>query len=221
MKKLLTALVITSILFGCKKSSTEEENYTLSGIVLDFDSNIAIAGAKVYVKEYGYMGAIVDSVVSDANGKFSFNIRKEGKYKYTFPAKANYLNPVNWIPYYADYNDRTTNLYLAKPSFVNLTIHKSGTYLPSDSVYIEVLNNYETGGVQNTTYGYLYRDKSNSPDKTFNLQAVYGHAVGSVIFGTIKLYFKTDIIRSGSIFSTKEDSTNLIQYGTQNFTLNY
>ena len=220
MKQFIAILFLSSILLSCKKSSDEDEYYTISGMVLDFDSNVPIAGARVYVKEYGYMGVVVDSTVSDKNGRYSFNLKKEGKYKYTFPAKSTYLNPINWIGVYSDYNDRTANLYLARPSFVNVTTHKAGVYLSTDTVDVQVLFDYFNGG-QVGNYRSLYRDKADVSDKTFNLQVVYGHAMGDRFFGTRKLYFRSDIIRNGLVFSTKDDSTNVIQFGTQNFTLNY
>lgn len=139
MKKLIVVLILSGILFGCNKPSDEEEYYTLAGLVLEFDANTPMPGAKVYVKEYGLGGRIVDSAISDANGRVSFNLRKEGEFKFIYPAKANYLNPINWTGYHANYNDRTENLYLAKPSFVNVTTHKTGSYLSSDTVDIQVL----------------------------------------------------------------------------------
>ena len=48
MKKIVSVFVLTCILFGCKKSSTEDEYYTINGIVIDYDSKLPIAGAKVY-----------------------------------------------------------------------------------------------------------------------------------------------------------------------------
>jgi hypothetical protein len=221
MKKLITVLFFTAILISCKKSSTEDENYyTLTATVVDFDLNTAIAGAKVYVIEY--ISAVpVDSALSDANGKVSFSFKKEGPYKFLTPLKNNYINPMNIIPAQLNYDNRSYFLYLARPSFVNATIHKSGTYLPLDSVAVQVLGDYAAPIVQNPSYRLLFKDKAEAPDKIFNLQSAYGKVMGSIFFGSLKLYFKTDIIRNGSVFSSQTDSTSLIQFGTKNYTLNY
>jgi hypothetical protein len=221
MKQLITLLTLSCILFSCKKSSGEEEYYTLSGIVLDFDSYAPIAGAKVYVKQYGYMQPVVDSAISDGNGRVSFNLKKEGAFKFLSPLKAGYLNPINWIGYYANYNDRTDDLYLARPSFINVTTHKAGTYLPSDTIDVQVMNDNVPPIGQYNTFRPIFRDKADVADRTFNLQAAYGHARGDLFYGAVKLYFRSEIIRGGSVLSTKTDSTNIIQFGTQNFTLNY
>ena len=218
MKQLIFFLILSSILFGCNKPS--DEDYTLTGVVLDFDTYTTIAGAKVYVKEQIYLGTVVDSAVSDANGRVSFTYRKDGAFKFLYPAKANYLNPISWGGAPFNYNDRTDNLYLARPSFVNVTVHKNAVYLPLDTIAIQIKGDYihPFGGIYNRL---LHRDKADAPDKIFNLQAVYGHLMGDIFFGASKLYFIKDIIRNGAVISTQTDSTGFIQFGTQNFTLNY
>ena len=220
MNKIITVLFLICILVGCKKSSTKEENYTLTGTVLDFDANTPIAGAKVYVKEYSGGGKIIDSAISDVNGKVSFAYKKEGAYKFIYPSKDNYLNPIHLIGYYANYDSRTEVLYLAKPSFINVTVHKNSTYLPLDTVAIQVLGDHSSSW-QNSNYRILLKDKAEAPDKILNLQAVYGKGIGSFFYGSLKLYFIKDIIRNGSVISTQTDSTNFIQFGIKNYTLNY
>jgi hypothetical protein len=221
MKKLITVLFFTFILFSCKKSSTEDDNYyTLAATVVDFDSGVPIAGATVYAIAY-WTAVPSDSAVSDANGKVSFSFKKEGPYKFLNVVKHNYVNPMNIIPAHLGYDDRSEFLYLAKSSFVNVTTHRSGTYLPSDSVAVQVTGDYIKPTPQNPAYRILFKDKADAPDKIFNLQAAYGKVMGSFFFGSSKLYFKTDIIRNGAVFSSQTDSTSLIQFGTKNYTLNY
>ena len=69
----------------------------------------------------------------------------------------------------------------------------------------------------------LHRDKANSPDKLYNLQAVYNltNSHWNQFLGNGKHIFRSDIIRNGAVLSSQTDSTNIIQFGTQNFTLNY
>lgn len=223
MKKVITILLLCALFYGCKKEKeSEEENYTLTGIVRDFDDNTPIPNAKVSVKESASpLSPVIDSAVSDANGMVSFTYKREGAYKFLFVAKANYLDPMNWKIAYLNYNDRTETLYLAKPSFVNVTAHKISGYLPLDTVDIKVLGDNSPLFGQYNNYRPLHRDKADAPDKLFNLQTVYGHNNGSIFLGALKLYFKSEIIRNGNIISTKIDSTNVIQFNTQNFTLNY
>ena len=222
MKQLIVVLILSVILFGCSKPSDEDEYYTITGIVLDFDSYATIAGAKVYLKQLGNMVSIYDSAVSDANGKVYFKLKNNGIHQTLYPTKAGYLNPVYLYLSYVDEKDRTDTLYLARPSFVNLTSHKTGTYLATDSVNIQVQNDYvEPGGIQYFFPRTLYKGIANVPDKTFNLQTIYGHAIGSFFFGTYKVYFGCEIIRNGGVISAKSDSTTVTQFGIQNFTFNY
>jgi hypothetical protein len=221
MKKLITVLFFTAVFTSCKKTSAEEENYyTLTGTVVDFDTNAAIAGAKVYVIEF-WTTVPVDSALSDANGKVAFRLKKEGPYKFLNVVKSNYVNPMNIIPANLNYDDRAEFLYLAKSSFVNATIHQNSNYLPLDSIAVQVTGDYVSPIPQNPGYRVLFKDKAVAPDKIFNLQAAYGKVMSSLFFGSLKLYFTTEIIRNGAVISTQKDSTSLIQFGVKNYTLNY
>ncbi|MGF2412318.1 hypothetical protein [Ferruginibacter sp.] len=222
MNKLITALLLTAILVSCKKTSTEDENYyTLAATVVDFDASTPIAAAKVYVIAY-IGGAPLDSALSDVNGKVAFSFKKEGPYKFLTPVKNNYINPMNTVPAHLNYDNRTEFLYLARPSYVNVTVHKTGTYLPSDSVNVQVTGDYAPPPIfQNPGYRLLFKDKAEAPDKIFNLQSAYGRVMGSFFFGASKLHFTTDIIRNGAVISTQKDSTSLIQFSIKNYTLNY
>lgn len=219
MKKILIALVITSILFGCKKLSNEDEYYTVTGQVLDLDSKLPIAGAKAYL-----MGIPPpsDSAVTDASGRVSFRFKIGGPSRYFYVVKDGYLRP---LTYWASVSNvsRTDTFFLARPSFVNVTAHKTGTYLASDTVEIQVAGDNIPSIGETNGYRILHRDKANAPDKLYNLQAAYNvnYSFWNQFLGNGKLYFKSEIIRGGSVFSSKTDSTNIIQFGTQNFTLNY
>ena len=216
----LLFFVIAIFLLSCKKSSTptDDNSYTIHGIVADWDAKTIIGGAKVYVKLVG--GIIVDSAIADANGRVSFTYKKEGGNKFLTASKPNYLVPPLFYFSQPGYNTRTDSVFLARPSFVNATVHKAGVYLPLDTIDIQVQGDYTEFGHHNN-YRLMLRDKADAPDKIFNLQAVYGQSQGSFFIGSLKLYFKWDIIRNGNIISTKTDSAALIRHGTQNFNLNY
>lgn len=69
----------------------------------------------------------IDSAISDANGKVSFTYKKEGNLKSLYPTKDNYLLPHSqWGIFISGYVNRTDTVYLARKSFVNLTVHKAG-----------------------------------------------------------------------------------------------
>ena len=218
MKQLIVILFLSGILFGCNKPSGEEEYYTIKGLVLDFDSKLPIVGAKVFQYEFccGRQGSI-DSAVSDANGMVSFTCKNEGDYKILTPVKDNYLHPLKYMNYQVlGHISRTDTIYLAKPSFLQLTVHKSNIYQPSDSITLSVSGDYfSTSSGHTSSYRDLTTGKADAPDKVFNLYTFY--ELGNYS----KLYFHWIIIRNGNQATHQYVSTNLIQFGTQNFTLNY
>lgn len=216
MKQLITILILSGILFSCNKPSDEEEYYTVTGQVLDLDSKLPIAGAKAYLPRF------TDSALTDAAGRVSFRFRIGDPSKYFYVVKDGYLRPqAYWMS--VGNVSRTDTFFLARPSFVNVTTHNNGTYLGSDTVEIHVSGDNVPSIGETQGYRTLHRDKANSPDKLYNLQAAYNvtYSFWNQFLGNGKLYFKSEIIRNGSVFSTKTDSTNIIQFGTKNFTLNY
>lgn len=212
MKKLLTLFVFTSILFGCKKSSTEDEYYTLNGIVIDYDSRVPIAGAKV-IASVLCIGSCPasDSAISDAAGKVSFRLKKSVATFLLSASKDNYVRPPIYYAFPVITFDRTDTVFLVKPSFVNVTTHKAGTFNPLDSIAIRVMGDINS----HSFYREFTRDKADAGDKTFSLSAWYQSPYN------VKLYFQWDIIRGGTVITSKTDSTSLIQYGTKNFTISY
>ncbi|MBL0199252.1 MAG: hypothetical protein IPP81_03505 [Chitinophagaceae bacterium] len=221
MKQLITILILSGILFSCSKSSGEEEYYTVTGQVLDLDSKLPIAGAKAYLPRFS------DSALTDAAGRVSFRYKIGDPSGFFYVVKDGYLRPQTyWVS--VGNVSRTDTFFLARPSFVNVTISKTGTYLVTDTVEIQVLgDNTPLAGQpgESPSYRTFHRDKANATDKLYNLLAVYNLSSNYNFWNHFgikeKLYFKSEIIRGGSVFSTKTDSTNIIQFGTQNFTLNY
>ncbi len=220
MKQLITILILSCILFACNKTSNEEEYYTIYGLVLDYDSQLPIAGAKVYtITNCGPTCPPTDSAITDANGRVSFRFRMDDIYQFLIARKTNYISQTE--VYGIFYINKTDTIYLARPSFVNVTVHKTGTYLPSDSIKVQVYGDGLSSGGPWIGYRVLYMDKADAADKLFNLQAAYSHNLNTLPFRHQKVYFIKDIIRNRSILSSQTDSTNIIQFGTQNFTLNY
>jgi hypothetical protein len=213
MKQICATILFFSLFAGCKKSTPEDEYYNLTVLVLDYDARTPIANAKVFPAN-GLAGK-VDSAFSDGNGKAFFRFKKDGSLKAKGAFKDNYLSPSIFYLLHTGFEDRTDTTYLAKPSYVNLTIHKTGAYLPLDSIALRVNNDYASPNTYLGMYRNLAREKADAPDKVYNLYSWYQS--GNIT----KLYFEWDIIRAGSVISTKTDSTGLIQFGTKNFTLNY
>ena len=222
MKRILILFVLSCILFGCNKSSTKDEYYTLNGLVLDYDSQLPIAGAKVRsITTCSPICPPTDSAITDAAGRVSFKFKMDDVYEVLLAEKINYISQTE--KGFLSYTNSTTpdTIYLARPSFVNVTVRKTGTYLPTDSVKVQIYGDALSSGGPWIGYRMLHNDKANTPDKQYNLQAVYSHAPGFIPFRHQKIYFIKEIIRNGSILSSQTDSTNIIQFGTQNFTLNY
>lgn len=229
MKQALIIFFFSLLLTSCKKSSENDDGYySVKGIVIDWDSKTPISGAKVYSGFFGYFSVPTDSAVSDANGQVNFMFKKEGNPKILVGAKWDYIPPTTYfMP--TGFVDRIDTVYLAKPSFINLTTHKTGTYQPLDSIDLQIMGIYIPTILHHSTgLDPFMRDKADAADKLFNLQSVYNLATNtsnnnSKAFYPLckKVYFKLDIIRNGNIISTQIDSTDLIQFNTKDFTLNY
>lgn len=219
MKQLMTILVFATTLISCKKSSNstniDSGYYTITGIVLDIDNRTPIVGAKVYAGAPPILSPS-DSAFSDAAGRVSFRVKKEGQVKTLYAVKDNYVLPHSIFGFYVSaYVDRTDTVYLARQSYVNLTIHKTGTYLPLDSIALKVAGDYYSAAGYSASYRSILRDKADATDKIFNLYSWYQSP------NFTKIYFQWDIIRNGAVISTQSDSTTMIQFATKNYTLNY
>ncbi len=215
MKNIVTILLFCLIFFGCKKEQ-EEDYYILNGVLLDYDSSAPISGVKVKAIHNCILPCTtVDSADSDASGRVSFRIKKSISEVTLFAEKAGYLRPHGIQGHYPEKIDRTDTLYFTRPSFLNVTIHKNGIYLPQDSVRIHVEGDYLSPTYFSSASRTLYNDNTNLPDRIFNLYTWYNAP------NHTKLHFYWEVIRNGNIISLKADSANLVQFGTQNFTINY
>ncbi|MEO6253238.1 MAG: hypothetical protein ABIO79_08035 [Ferruginibacter sp.] len=221
MKQLITILLLSSFLLSCNKSADEDEFYTVTGQVLDLDSKLPIAGAKAYLADRLPPS---DSAITDASGRVSFRFKIGDPSRYFYVVKDGYLRPKTYWVTLSNVS-RTDTFFLARPSFVNVTVSKTGIYLSSDTVEIQVFGDNIPSDGESPYYRTFHRDKANAPDKLYNLFAAYNlsanYSFWNHFLGKEKLYFRSEIIRNGSVLSTKTDSTNIIQLGTQNFTLNY
>lgn len=216
MKLSIPVLLFTLFVFGCKKSSTEDEYYTIQGLVLDIDSKTPIPAAKVYLNEFVGRSANIDSAIADANGRVSFTLKKEGTYKLLSAVKVNYLNPLIYGFFVLAHVSRTDTVYLGRSSFVDLTLHKTNTYLPTDSILVSVSGDYESPTSGHTfNYRFIIRDNANMPDRLLNLYTLYVPTTYE------KLFFTTHHIRNGVEISVQNYSTDLIRYGTKSYTINY
>ena len=215
MKIVFSAIIILLLFIGCKKSSDDSDFYTITGIVVDIDSNTPVENAKVYC---GFLPIVyslqLDSAFSDINGKVSFTYRKDHIPKGTVAQKSGYMAAIfdNYYTISTVDVDRTDSLFLAKPSIVNITLHKSNVYQPSDSIVLKVKGYIEF--VYPNLFQTIYQTNANNPDTSIHLNTQYKTSYS-------KIYLQWDIKRNGSILSTQTDSIDLIQYGTKNYNLNY
>ena len=217
MKMVFTAIVILLFFIGCKKSS-ENDPGIVHGIILDIDSRTPIANATVILDLHttGLYNPI-DSFLSDINGRFSFTDYYDGIFKGLIPKKNGYVDPIGY--YFVFLRPRSNwedTIYLAKPSFIRINLHEQGIYQNTDSIILRL-----KGNIKNTTVIFpadtlhiFYQNKAVMPDTSLNMSTYYDSYYS-------KIYLQWDIKRNGSIISTQTDSTDLIQYGTKNFDLNY
>ena len=140
MKQILAIIFITATLASCKKSSTDDSHYSITGLVLDWDSKAPIAGAKVYAVT-PFPPLAKDSAVTDANGRVSFTFLK------TDPGRGLYTDIPGYVyPFYSivfimtGHNvNRTDSLFRARASYLNLNLHQSGIYNATDSMHVRIL----------------------------------------------------------------------------------
>lgn len=123
--------------------------------------------------------------------------------------------PHSILYYYTPgYYNRTDTVCLVRKSFINLTIHKSASYLTLDSIELRVAVDYCSAACYSAANRTILRDKSDASDKIIILYSWYQSP------SFTKLYFQWDIIRNGAVLSTQADSTAMVQFGTKNFTVN-
>lgn len=217
MKQILIAVSILPMFVSCDKT-TPDNDYTITAVVVDIDTRTTIPGAKVYSqvfpRAFGSL-QVYDSAFSDASGKAVFTHQKGERRSVIAISKIGYV-PTGAILYSISPNfvDRTDSVYLGRGSYVNLTVHRTGTYLPGDSVHVKVKGNYNRDGIPGHFWT-VVKDLAITPDKVLNLEAIY-HP-----FYNPKLNFECDIRRAGLVLTTISDSTDMIQYSTKSYTLNY
>jgi|SRR6185369_3935104 len=90
-------ILLGVILFTCKKSPN---SYSITVLVSDWDSHVPIQGAKVYVFPVYSQGPSIpmDTGFTDANGKVSFSVKKQGESIFVSAKKGNYFSPPIFFP---------------------------------------------------------------------------------------------------------------------------
>lgn len=221
MKQILTILFITATLASCKKSSTDDSHYTITGLVLDWDSKAPIAGAKVYAVT-SFPPFAMDSAVTDANGRVSFRYLKTESVRRLYTDIPGYVSPFYSFIFGVPVNNvnRTDSIFLARASYLNLNLHHAGSYNITDSFHLRILGYRKAiflfGGDQMTKVDLLFLDRrAIAADTLLNLASVYFNPPYQ------KAYINWNVSRNGSVLSSGSDSTDLIQFGTKNYNLNY
>lgn len=215
MKQILSVLILTVALFSCKKS-TNNNIYTVTGIVLDYDNRTTIAGAKVFAFG-GSPLTPFDSAISNGEGRVSFSINKSNTANILLsPQKNGYFIPGIYGIIYTTptQTNRTDSLFLVRPSMVSVTTHKVNTYLPTDSINIKAEKTYLDGVFYGNSIS-INKLKANDVDKNFIVNSFFVNPY------VTKVIFETEIIRNGAVLFSRKDTANLIQHSTANLTINY
>jgi hypothetical protein len=223
MKQILTILFISATVASCKKSSTDDGYYTITGLVLDWDSKAPIAGAKVFSESLFTLPIALDSAVSDASGRVIFKFLKSQTGPILYAIKPGYEYPFYSLIIGVRVNnivDQTDTIFMARASNLNLTLHQAGSYISTDSMHVWISGYrkaiYFVGGDPMTKVDLLELDRrAMAPDSLLNFSTVYFNPPYQ------KTYFRWNIFRNGSVISGGSDSTDLIQFGTKNYNLNY
>jgi hypothetical protein len=222
IKQILAILFITATLTSCKKSSSDDGYYTITGLVLDWDSKAPIAGAKVYVSAFSITPSLIDSAISDVNGRVSFRYLKTEAGRGLYTDIPGYVYPFYSIIFSVPVNNvnRTDTLFRAKASYLNLNLHQSGIYNATDSMHVKIMGYRKSlflyGGDPMTKVDIFGIDRrAMAPDSLLHIASVYFNPPYQ------KAYINWNVTRNGSILSGGSDSTDLNQFGTKNYNLNY
>lgn len=219
MKRVIIFWFLVIIIASCKKSS-DDGYYTINGVVLDWDSKAPIAGAKVYSgRAFIVLRTLIDSAISDVNGRVTFQYKTEDGFVYLSASKIGYLEPIYILLYPRNVVSRTDTVYLARTSTLSVNLHKAATYLTSDSLHLKLISYYGFNSISPLFPGasayYELKRAANAADTTITVPTIYYPSPLQ------KAYLYWDIIRNGNILSSNSDSTELVQFNTKSYTLNY
>lgn len=212
MNKLFLPVITFILLLGCKKSS-ETQFHNIKVTVLDFDSRLPIAGAKVMLSRAANF-LPKDSSLTDINGICIFQVTEVSGIT-LYPAKNGYLTDIGIGIAGPITNDHSITLYLLKPSFTKINLHRQAGYDNSDSVFIKLKGHFSRNIFNQDPFDSFYVRKANSVDTSLIVNCFYNNPSNT------KIFFQWNIIRNGMIHSTQTDSADLIQYGIINYNLNY
>lgn len=213
MSRIYLLLFFAGAIAGCSKPrGVEVVNYTITGVVLDYDTKLPITGATVYSNTFPVLTVNLDSATTDGSGKVAFT-HSSNEGVWILSAKKSGLIIPEFFYYYPplQFVDRIDTLYLGRPSFVDMHIHRTGTYQATDVIEVNV-NHNTWGGAHSQN---VYTSFANSPDTLIHVPTFYMSPYGT------KLQIERKMARSGGIVTYYYDSTDKIQYSTRNYFLNY
>lgn len=219
LKQIIIFFFIILLLSDCKKSNTNtDHNCIITAVVLDLETNTPITNEKVYLGPITLApgsGIVYDSAITNTNGKVIFNINpiSHPGIRVLNVEKPLYISQYPFVEANSCFYNNIDTLYIYKPSNLALTIHKANSYLPMDSVSIQIKGNFFP--YYTDYYSFWHIAKANSADTLFSLSTYYKMPEHT------KVYFKWNILRNGTVLSSAADSVNLLQHGTVNYNLNY
>ena len=219
---LFTAIIIFLSVIGCKKSAENtSQSCTATVQAVDMETMTPFSAVKVSINNLTtnppfntFYATGIDSGFTDAAGKIYLHYTQLGLVTVLIATKPPYLSKYPFISTYSCFNNIPDSIYLFKPSNLNLAIHRANSYLATDTIHVQIKGNFWQF-YDDSYFRSIYKTNANSADTLFGISSFYKTP------GDTKVYFQWDIIRNGSILSTQTDSTDLIQYGTKNYDLNY
>lgn len=219
IRKIIILLIIVLFMCTCKKSNDDQNNaITLAGVVNNWDTKAPIANVRVYVSA-SLLFPPVDSATSDLSGRVSFTYPTGTGIRILWPKDPAYINSVAIFNTTNTGGSRTDTLYLMRPSYLQVNLHRANAYQASDEINLRV-NGYRL------TFSY--------PPPIMGLSQFYNNSWSANVADTIvnipmayfptpyqKAYIDWKVSRNNIAITSQADSVDLIQYGTKNYQLNY
>jgi len=212
---LCISFFIIIVLVGCSKPENPGITTNATITVLDWDSRLPITGAMVRTAVAPGFIRSVDSALTNSNGQVSFIFQNNDIYLMLAEKPGYQLRYGSYLPA-ASINGLT--LYMMKNSYLDMNTLRTGTYNSTDSLKVKV-ETYWIGDqfLIGITKGEVFRLSrlANASDTALTIPLLY------FVPPYHKAFITWDIERNGSVILHGTDSTSLIQYGHQNYSVNY
>ena len=214
-------LILIAVLFiTCKKGT--DNNAVVNIAVFDWDTKTPIPGAKVYSHD----GTLItlppdDSVVTNSNGLASVPT-STGAIQTVSAEKPGYS--ITWINefYSIAAGNIMDTIYLARSSYVDITLHQANSYLTNDVLHVRISGYRRT--VSSIPSGMILGATAGKQRQAIAVDTALHWAIAYFPPPFQKAYINWEVLRNGqtvTVIRSGSDSVNLSRYGTVNYTVNY